>query len=183
VDSTEYLKLWNSAIRPLSKVVDDLTGLTFDIKSQEAIHREYEKLRQLIHAEMQNGFKHIDRHKIAAAMMFAMALAMPYQAENNATFIARVANELLGVMTGFQIICDLVKSNPDSDQVKKQIFGKNLILPQPTKDNYLIFLTKLIYKTKIKGCTAENLLWLSNALFVVEEYHDRAARAELLRGI
>lgn len=98
----------------------------------------------MIHAEMQNGFTHIDRHKIAAAMMFAIALAMPYQPKNNASFIARVANELLGVMTGFQIICDLVRSNPESDTVKKQIFGKKLILPQPVKENYIIFLAKLV---------------------------------------
>ena len=183
MEDAEYLKLWNSAIRPHSKIVEELTGLTFDLSSQHLIHREYESLRVLVHAEMQNGFNHIDRHKIAAAMMFAMAKAMPFKSGPQASFVARIANELLGVMTGFQIICDLIRDNPESDAIKKQIFGQRLILPKPTKDNYLIFLAKLIYKVKIKGCTAENLLMLSNALFVVEEYHDREARAEHLKGI
>jgi hypothetical protein len=183
VDDTEYLKLWNSGIRPHSKIVEEITGLKFELNSQQRIHREYEVLRTMIHAEMQNGFNHIDRHKIAAAMMFAIAKATPFQSGPNASFAARLASELLGVMTGFQIICDLVRSNPESDTVKKQIFGARLILPQPAKDNYLIFLAKLIYKAKIKGCTAENILMLSNALYVLEEYHDREARAELSRGL
>lgn len=118
MDDTEYLKLWNSGIRPHSKIVEEITGLKFELNSQQRIHREYEVLRTMIHAEMQNGFNHIDRHKIAAVIMFAIAKATPFQSGPKRKFCCALSQRITRCYgRGFQIICDLVRSNPESDTV------------------------------------------------------------------
>lgn len=168
--------LWENGIAAKAKqIVDDNLnlGLRFDSKSKERIFNEYCKLRDYTKVSyMRNPDGLLDRHKVCACLILAIAKSKPLVYEDDDVVgIKKIFNESLAMSIGLSLLYNfIISSNHDNIGWLKEGF----LFPPTDRDATYQDLVCLMLYYDIKN-NQYSILALSNILFMIEEYTKQGA--------
>lgn len=176
MDKAKYDEFYNVVIKglvnDLLKIDKDYNCLNFNDSKKYKVYRHYEIMRQRVRSSfMELESKPMDRHKIAATMMYAIL-------KSNLIKISRarvklpnqlfLANQYLAFYAAMNIL-DLYRLNDNKN-------SKRIILPPlcnesvNIKDDYVSMTCKALYYTK--NINRFDLFSYANILFLLETYTD-----------
>ena len=182
MNEDDFLRLWRVSVIPSIAEIEKHTSIRLDADRVKSVHMAYEVFREGIKSEMLNPREPMDRHKVGACMAYAILKASPFPVASlsNGSRASRLANELLAFNTAMQIVFDFSKTSAlqENDGTTASIFSQAAILPQPTKEPYLVYITRTLYNCRIKK--EYNVSLFSNTLFVLEKFHEAQVRERLL---
>lgn len=147
----------------------------------EALYSSYQDWREKTHAHMLHRHMRadgrIDRHKVAAALMLAILESMPFQfregAEENLLSVY-LANEILALRVGLHVVLVFLREAAiiAKDTQALFILRRPFVFPSvaPGNDDYRLQTYRALYRLR-ESPKFENLLLLSNLLFVLETFH------------
>lgn len=166
-----YEILWNDGIRAKAEqIVNENRGkVVFDLEAKERIFEEYCKLRDYTKVSFmrnQNGL--LDRHKVCACFILAIAKSKPmvYEDNDDSLGMKSIYNENLAMTVGISLLYNFIVS-ADSDNEKW--LKKGFCFPNTVRDATYQELLCLMLYYDIKN-NQYSILALSNILFMIEAY-------------
>jgi len=139
------------------------------------VEDQYEEARRFIRTEMRRMDKNdselkIDRHKVGAAMAWAILRALPFQYFGSQV-AGRFANEDMALKAGIGVVISFGKSDAlkMKDEQLANRYSKPFIFPESSDGPYREHALKMLYQ--LRSSHAQNLFLLSNLFFVLEQYH------------
>ena len=139
-------------------------------------HNIYESIRKEIRTDMRIdeslGDHRIDRHKIAAGILFALLKVKPLEPTvvTKANPAARMANEQLAVLSALKLVLHFVEERLAElpDQLDK-ISNQEVAWPKAQDIHYLLHLCKTVFHAIQHS--KYNAYLIANIFFMIEAYH------------
>jgi len=182
-----YEEVWSKCIKPK---IDSMLSEDNDIflnggPIKEKIWQTYQKCRNSVHTYMYDPDGLIDRHKVAAVMMYSIIVNKPLglkflHVEQLAKGSSLLANETLGFYTALSIVRSFILSDARevSNGKKIEIFINGFIFPVCRHEDYLSNVYKMLYYSNLNECY--DIFALSHVLFLIEVYTESEMKNKLV---
>lgn len=177
MDFNQFEEIVETIIAPTGEELINKHGLRW-VKSdwKNSAHNLYESMRKDIRADMRLdeslGDHRIDRHKIAAGILFALLKAKPLEMPviTKASPAARMANEQLAVISALKLVLHFVEERlaAHPDELDK-ISDKEVAWPKAQDIHYLLHLCKTAFHAV--QTSKYNAYLVANIFFMIEAYH------------
>ena len=184
--TAEFQSIYSKIIIPLAESLKTEHNPRFDPTKQNKIHECYEKIKDDVKQYFKDPIHSlIDRHKIGAALIYAILDICPFPllnlSEEKLPPKEYMINERLAMETGVAVVADFCKTKAiqDRDATQKKIFSIRFRYPKVDESNYLEFILKSLYRDRVEG--KKDILKLAHILFLLESYHSEHVKKELLR--
>jgi len=148
--------------------------LFFDKNKKYTVWESYEKARAFIHVRMADPDGRIDRHKIGAALLYAILINKPFTInffEKEPTPVAvLMIDELFGLGCALSIVYAFIldEANREGKSELVEIFKDGFSYPDCGSREYRAILAKSIFVSK--SSNVFDFFLISNILFLIEEY-------------
>lgn len=183
----KFDEIWGSIIEPIFGEMESQRdigheGIYIRASARKKVYSEYQKQKTFLKLNyMQNPKTHLDRHKIAACMLYAIVKVQPVVIKKKTIwekFICKnklkpeysLLNEYLGFYTALSIVESFSEYQFEKDKkanVTLQSQRKRITLPRTTNDEDYVYNTCLdLYFSKKKNKV--NILTLANVFFLLE---------------
>ncbi|MBR2037425.1 MAG: hypothetical protein IKJ39_05260 [Lachnospiraceae bacterium] len=175
----KYDEIWQNIVLPVCNELYPKEEVYIKLFAKDRVYKEYQKKKTYLKVNyMQNPKTHLDRHKIAACMMYAIAKVRPVAIKPSVIwdkFIKdqkfsqkySLINEYIGLYTAFSIVESFriyeEKQSKNKDNVKRHSICK----PITTNGEDYIYNTCLdLYLSRKKKNI--NVLTFANVFFLLE---------------
>lgn len=178
----KFDELWENVVLPIYKEMNKEGILSLKRSARKRVYKEYQRKKTYIKQNyMKNENTHLDRHKIAACMLFAIMKVYPIRVKLSAVWEKYCAkerfgkeyellNEYLSLYTAFSIIESFrgYEASVTEEEYPAKGFLRNKIsLPETSNGQDYLYNTCLdLYFSKQKKCI--NVLTFSNVFFLLE---------------
>ena len=191
----KFEDIWNNIILGLYNEITPQDDLYIKARSKKKIFKKYQKQKTYLKLNyMENQNTHLDRHKIAACMLYAIVKVHPIRIKrisiwknylNGKKFTPEylMLNEYLGLYTAFSIV-ESFRAYEQSEENEVGFKRKGIVQPITTNGEDYIYNTCLdLYlsrkKNKINVLTFANVFFLlETGSFSVKELNHGASVAE-----
>lgn len=191
----KFEDIWNNIILGLYNEITPQDDLYIKARSKKKIFKKYQKQKTYLKLNyMENPNTHLDRHKIAACMLYAIVKVHPIRIKrvsiwknylNGKKFTPEylMLNEYLGLYTAFSIV-ESFRAYEQSEENEVGFKRKGIVQPITTNGEDYIYNTCLdLYlsrkKNKINVLTFANVFFLlETGSFSVKELNHGASVAE-----
>lgn len=191
----KFEDIWNNIILGLYNEITPQDDLYIKARSKKKIFKKYQKQKTYLKLNyMENPNTHLDRHKIAACMLYAIVKVHPIRIKrisiwknylNGKKFTPQylMLNEYLGLYTAFSIV-ESFRTYEQSEENEVGFKRKGIVQPITTNGEDYIYNTCLdLYlsrkKNKINVLTFANVFFLlETGSFSVKELNHGASVAE-----
>lgn len=185
MDITTYERIWEKSIKPkIDRMLSSDDDIIFnEVQIKEKIWLTYEECKNRVHTYMQNPDGRIDRHKVAAVMLYSIIENKPFDvklpAKREVNSKAYMANETLGFNTALAIVLSFIleEANSKSDHKKIEIFGNGFVFPKCQHDDYVTNIYKMLYYAKHNN--RYDIFAFAHILFLIEAYTEFVRKTEL----
>lgn len=174
----KFEDIWENIILKLIKEIIPQEDIYIARRSQKRIYKEYQKQKTFLKLNyMENQHTHLDRHKIASCMLYAIVKVQPVRVKKLSIckmyFSKKIydpkfllLNEYLGLYTAFSIV--------ESFRMYEKSIEKNMVFPragicQPLTSNgedYIYNTCLDLYLSRKRNNI--NILTFANVLFLLE---------------
>ncbi len=178
----KFDELWNNIVLPIYDEMNEYDILFLKRNAKQKIYREYQRKKSFVKENyMLCGNTHLDRHKIAACIVYAIVKVSPikvslrikwekYRLKRYFSREYELLNEYLALYTAFSIIESfrLYGESHKEDEYPTKGFKRNQInLPKTSNGQDYLYNTCLdLYFSKQKNNI--NVLTFSNVFFLLE---------------
>jgi len=177
MDFATYEKIWVSSIKPK---IDRMLASDNDIyfiegQIKEKIWLTYEECKNNVHSYMYNPDGRIDRHKIAAVLLYSIIKNKPFElkflhVKQPLKSSSILANETIGLHAALAVVWSFIieDANQNSDKNKHDLFQYGFVFPKCQHDSYEANLYKMLYYSKFNQCY--DIFAFAHILFLIEAY-------------
>lgn len=182
----KFGEMWDACVLINAQKLESSAGIKFNASSRKTINEHYDAYRQKMRDTMQTPDGKLDRHKVAAAMTYAIIISAPFQILLGDRHVSkyRLLNELLAFAVGLQIISSFIQSSPEHSPTKKEIFKSNRVhegLQMPDNTSYLPYICKSLVRMRLNGIKpdTEHLFLAAHLYYFLELIHEVSVKAKL----
>ena len=179
MDKIKFDELWHNIVAPHIKNAVNRYKYRCDQTddTKKAIFKGYEKSRSFFKSKKDTGL--LDRHKIAASLMYSILDVKPFNIEMNVNRIKlneNLANEYLAIKSGISLISVFRMKYFKEKKKNEKLFllwqdHKNIVFPPTdTGNDYLDHFMKVLHR--IRTGDEEKSSLLPHCLFHIEKYYE-----------
>lgn len=174
----KFEDIWNNIILGLYNEITPQDDLYIKARSKKKIFKKYQKQKTYLKLNyMENPNTHLDRHKIAACMLYAIVKVHPIRIKrisiwknylNGKKFTPEylMLNEYLGLYTAFSIV-ESFRAYEQSEENEVRFKRKGIVQPITANGEDYIYNTCLdLYLSRKKNKI--NVLTFANVFFLLE---------------